>query len=181
VPLPQPLGYYCTEASTFPQTCSKGSYGPNTRVTDAAFCSACLPRQSSTPGSASCTLCVESYYKVEETNSTSRGSFDCKECLSGGAVCVEGTTLATVELLPGRWRLSGASEEVVRCFTSSPTVAGNSSDLDVVDGSWWSPCKGGVEPGFEGQGYCENGYTGPRVSSLCVYCVFLDHADPSQR
>eukprot|EP00966_Prymnesium_polylepis_P331906 7387456-Prymnesium_polylepis.6 len=82
-------------------------------------------------------------------------------------ICVESTTLATVELLPGSWRLSGASEEVVKCFTSSPTDADNTSGLGSVDGSWWSPCKGGVEPGFEGEGYCEKGYTGPR----CERCT----------
>ena len=134
------------------------------RLTDAAFCSACLPRQTSKPGSASCTICVESYYYVD-TNSTSHGSFNCKECLSGGAVCAEGTTLATVELLPGRWRLSGTSEEVVKCYTSSSTEASNASSE--IDGNWWSPCKGGGDPGFEGDGYCQLGYSGPRVSLQC--------------
>jgi hypothetical protein len=90
--------------------------------------------------------------------------------------------LANVELLPGRWRLSGASEEVVTCFTSTATVAGNASvETDStfeMDSTFWSPCKGGAEPGFEGDGYCEEGYTGPRVNSHRLHTSICP--DPDQ-
>jgi|EP00966_Prymnesium_polylepis_P139190 hypothetical protein len=155
---PQPVGFYCPEASTLPVGCSKGTFGAQPKLGDAAFCSTCPPRTTSSPGSAQCTKCVDSFYSVN-TSSTAPGSFECKPCLPGGTICAEGSALATVELPPGRWRLSGASEDVVKCFISSAT----DSSSNTTGGASWSPCKGGVEIGFEGEGYCQVGYTGPRV------------------
>eukprot|EP00966_Prymnesium_polylepis_P033100 769801-Prymnesium_polylepis.1 len=113
---------------------------------------------TSSLGSAQCTKCLDSFYRV---NGSSSGPhpFKCEPCLAGGAICAEGTSLATVELPPGRWRLSGASEEVAKCFISSTPDSSNTTGGATA----WSPCKGGIEIGFEGEGYCNTGYTGPRV------------------
>jgi hypothetical protein len=76
-------------------------------------------------------------------------SFDCKDCLSG-ATCSENTSLATVKLLPGHWRLSETSEVVSKCE-------------DVSDLNIQSPCKGGSDTSE----YCREGHTGP----LCKLCT----------
>eukprot|EP00966_Prymnesium_polylepis_P226581 5241675-Prymnesium_polylepis.1 len=158
----QPIGFYCPEASTSPRGCTKGTYGRQIRLTEAAFCTGCPPHQTSSQGSASCTMCVEDYYKVV-TDELPTGSFDCKSCaVLPGSTCAENTSVADVGLLPGRWRLSGASEQIVQCERVS------SSD---VNNSWWTPCKGGSDPGFEGAGYCQPGHAGPR----CQLCT-----EPSQ-
>eukprot|EP00966_Prymnesium_polylepis_P165073 3816731-Prymnesium_polylepis.1 len=160
---PCTLGFYCPEASTAPVGCAKGTYGSGTRLGDAAFCTTCLPPTTSLVGSASCTICLSSYYKVD-TSSISSTLFDCKPCLTGGSSCAEGTTLANVELQPGRWRLSSISEQVVKCITVSASLAagsGNATSGAPSHGEW-SPCKGGSEPGVDGDGYCEAGYFGPR-------------------
>eukprot|EP00966_Prymnesium_polylepis_P007227 166444-Prymnesium_polylepis.1 len=142
------LGFYCPEASTFPTGCAKGTYGSGTRLGNAAFCTACLPPTTSLVGSASCTLCLASYYKVD-TSAMSSASFECKSCLSGGASCSEGSTLANIELKPGRWRLSSASEQVVKCITVSSglIVYNENATGDAAALGEWSPCKGGSEPG----------------------------------
>jgi hypothetical protein len=170
--LPQPLGFYCPEATTSPIGCQRGTYGSQTRLTEAAFCSACLPSQTSYPGSVSCTMCMQSYYKVEINSTVASSSFECRPCLSGGVTCNESTALASVALAPGRWRLSSTSEEVAKCFFLSPDGTSHASDARVADGdsadaTWWSPCKGGVAAGLEGEGYCQVGYAGP----LCERCT----------
>eukprot|EP00966_Prymnesium_polylepis_P115635 2673128-Prymnesium_polylepis.3 len=137
------------------------------RLGAASFCATCLPRTTSHPGSSACAVCIESYYKVVAANATSLGSDDCKTCPSDTTYCAEDTTLATVKLLPRRWRLSGASSEFVKCRTTGSN-AGE-----------WSPCKGGSEVGSQGAGYCENGHAGPRVSRACACRIFALFSNPT--
>eukprot|EP00966_Prymnesium_polylepis_P288265 6658297-Prymnesium_polylepis.1 len=87
-------------------------------------------------------MCIPNYHKV-----AADASFECKDCLSG-ATCGENTSLATVKLLPGHWRLSETSEVVSKCEEI---------------GTAQSPCKGGSDA----SGYCREGHTGP----LCKLCT----------
>jgi len=58
--------------------------------------------------------------------------------------------MATLNMTARNWRHSTATRDTHLCKT---------------DGSW-TPCLGGDDAGFEGDGYCAPGYRGPRCE-LC--------------
>eukprot|EP00966_Prymnesium_polylepis_P073398 1704114-Prymnesium_polylepis.1 len=58
--------------------------------------------------------------------------------------------MATLNLTHGFWRLSTATSETHYCRSNGG----------------WSPCRGGVDAGHEGDGYCKPGHRGPRCE-LC--------------
>lgn len=82
---------------------------------------------------------------------------DCVRC-DDTIRCADATTLDTIELGHGRWRLGPRSTIVETCDVVISSAKNTPS---------WSPCRGGAAPGVLGDGYCESGYTGP----LCRVCV----------
>eukprot|EP00966_Prymnesium_polylepis_P043047 999936-Prymnesium_polylepis.2 len=97
--------------------------------------------------------CAEQHYRPFENSSAS----ECAACEAvKGAICGTNPTVATLNLTMGYWRHSVATIETHRCKS---------------DGSW-SPCSGGGDAGFDGEGYCAKGYRGPR----CELCDRPGHA-----
>ena len=72
-----------------------------------------------------------------------------------------GTTLETVVLEAGYWRHSTATGKVLRCRS---------------DGSW-SPCLGGGDAGSDGDGYCAEGFRGPRCELCNTTTEYSQHFD----
>ena len=98
-------------------------------------------------GFAQCTICAEDYFRPTAHSSAAL----CSTCdVIPGVNCSTNTTVATLALVAGYWRHSTATTKTHRCK---------------LDGSW-SPCRGGAEAGFEGDGYCAADYRGPRCE-LC--------------
>jgi len=175
---PCPLGFYCPEASRTPLPCAEGTIGQQERLTGGSLCFQCVPPMWSTPGSTRCTFCLATFFKAPQAASRTSGEdtnadvvvdddgtdneeeeLMCDACF-GGATCAANSSLATVELEPGRWRLSGASRVVSECVT-----VGNSTHPETGQ-PWSGPCRGGPASGLDGAGYCEPGHKGP----LCEIC-----------
>ena len=120
----------------------------------------CDVGQNSSAASAECLYCAEGYYR-QHTNSPAA---DCRPCSAvRGVSCGIDTTLATLQLAYAHWRHANATTQTWHCK---------------VEGSW-SPCQGGAFSGAEGDGYCAEGYRGPRCE-LCeglAYSRYFDQLD----
>ena len=93
-------------------------------------CNQCSQQSSSVAGSTTCDICAINYYK----DLASTPSEECKLCESAlrGVICPElNTTLSTVNVTRGWWRLSEFSTDFREC-----------EDKDGV-----TPCEGGVHVG----------------------------------
>ena len=115
------------------------------------WCQRCEPGQHSLraqknfSGSAGCTLCAVDYYRTHPQHHAS----DCMPCSAiWGVSCHSNATTETLFLQEGYWRLSALSLEVIKC-------------------TWRMPCKGGINAGLKGAGYCIDGHFGPR----CERCT----------
>eukprot|EP00966_Prymnesium_polylepis_P199055 4612717-Prymnesium_polylepis.1 len=102
---------------------------------------------SSAPGAVECDVCDAEYYLRDAAT----GASSCQPCDSlSGVSCPWNTSLASLVLAPQYWRHSPKTNDSRRCRSSGS----------------WSPCRGGVDPGDEGDGYCEPDYRGP----MCEVC-----------
>ena len=70
-----------------------------------------------------------------------------------GVQCPVGTTISTLVLLEGQWRLSSTSLDIFFCGKEDSGKNGEA-------------CIGGSDPGENGNGYCRKGHSGP----LCSTC-----------
>jgi hypothetical protein len=77
-----------------------------------------------------------------------------------GVQCAPDTTTATLNLSVGFWRHSNQTLEICRCKHSGD----------------WSPCSGGAHARYDGDGYCKDGYHGPRCE-LCEHSEYFDEDD----
>ena len=135
-----PGSFQSSEGGTRCQDCPLGTY---TSSNGSAGCTACLDRLSSYPGSAACDVCDRGFFYL--TSLTALSQSDCRECRADRGRCPIGTTLATISIHPGHWRLSNRSSIIYACEGSSGTER----------------CKGGNDAGIDGEGYCGSNYTGP--------------------
>eukprot|EP00966_Prymnesium_polylepis_P026982 624044-Prymnesium_polylepis.2 len=137
--------------------CGSGKYQAKSGASD---CSKCDVGRNSSAGSAECTYCAEDYYRQHE-HSPPR---ECQLCSAiRGVSCGLDTTLAKLRLAHAHWRHTNATAQPWACKS---------------DGGW-SPCHGGSDAGTEGNGYCTEGYHGPRCE-LCdgpAYSKFFDKLD----
>eukprot|EP00966_Prymnesium_polylepis_P094668 2191252-Prymnesium_polylepis.1 len=106
-------------------------------------------------------MCAAGFYRITALIDASQ--FICSSCVEH-ADCPYNATLETLQLHVQHWRHSNASSEIWRCESRGS----------------WSPCRGGIEAGDNGGGYCRDGYHGPRCE-LCVgvspYSHYLDKID----
>ena len=165
--IPCPRGMYVAEANA--SACSlcgagmaqpvQGSVGcsicPSRTYSreGAAECNNCLPRTSSHPGSSTCNVCDTGYYRLDaQTDSTPEA---CGLCPAKGGSCPMNTTLETIFVHPGHWRLSSWSKVISSCEGSNATVR-------CTGGSRASSANSSVS----GDGYCGELYSGPECK-LC--------------
>jgi hypothetical protein len=122
-----------------------------------AECRTCKEAQDSLSGSATCTLCADRYYRPH----AHLPAVECVPCSTiRGVACGSNATIHTLNLTQGYWRHSGGTNETHHCKS---------------DGSW-TPCFGGADAGADGDGYCAQGYRGPRCE-LCdgpAYSRYFD-------
>jgi len=103
-----------------------------------------------TSASTGCTLCAPGYYRTDSSLPAS----SCTSCgFIQGGVCDINTTIQTIYIKPGYWRMSGESLEILPCDTGTDS------------GTFASSCKGGYSS--EDDGYCLEEFTGPS----CALCV----------
>ena len=94
-------------------------------------------------GSAGCTLCAANFFRPD-VQLPSSACTTCEEI--PGVTCPFNSTIETLVLREGYWRLSPKTLQTWRCMESGS----------------WSPCRGGSEAGINGDGFCREGYRGPR-------------------
>ena len=126
----------------------RGTTGTRLRLGDAAFCSPCVPPTSSSEGSQACSWCERGFFSTRTANDS---AISCVPCPENGK-CAPNTTLPTLRVLHGFWRLSEESQEVYKCAQAGPNKS--------------TPCRGGRVAGFDGEGYCTEGHRGPRCEAL---------------
>jgi len=138
---PCPVGYSQPhEGSVACFACGEGEYQPEV---GAATCRVCKAATSSLSGSDQCRICAPSYRRPNADSSVTQ----CESCDNiPGALCGANTTIASLILRPGYWRLSTLTTKTYRCDT-----LGNQT------------CVGGTE----GNSICKDGHAGP----LCKVCV----------
>ena len=126
------------------RNCEIGRYQP---YKGAAECLQCVAPLSAVVGSPVCSVCGATWYQV--TTSTPPSALNCQPCPSAFD-CGVNTTLSTVMVRPGYWRLSASAQTAYRCR-----------------GDERGPCTGGREVGQLGDGYCNGNSSGP----LCEVCA----------
>ena len=112
------------------------------------LCEPCPIEGTSSELGGACAICAAGWYKLSDDTPAE----DCNQCPEWARCAEAGNTLATLELLPGYWRVSNRSSDVWPCASG-----GNNS----------SPCEGGSHPGASGDGYCIDGHAG----ALCEGCT----------
>jgi len=119
-----------------------------------------LKATSNASGSAGCTICAVDYYRPNANSPASA----CALCSAiSGVYCPSNTTIETLFLNPGYWRHSSSTLETWYCRNNGAR----------------SPCVGGDDAGRNGDGYCEEGYHGPRCE-LCsgsLYSKYFSKID----
>ncbi|KAL1519160.1 hypothetical protein AB1Y20_003420 [Prymnesium parvum] len=118
--------------------CLSGFYAPREGM---SVCDRCDYPTGSLPGKASCDVCTDNLYLSS--------SDECLPC-PRGAECPANTTLESLVLKPGFWRLSPLTAQIHSC-----------KGLDSENASALTPCLGGA-----GVGECQTNHTGP----LCETC-----------
>ena len=122
--------------------CQSGTYSS---ISGSAECNNCLTRLSSDNGATSCSLCDKDYFLLDEKTAATPEDCDASLCNDVEVECPKGSTLETLVLRPGYWRLSNRSRAISACSGGNATAR----------------CKGGSDAGSDGNGYCGELYTGP--------------------
>ena len=148
-------GGYCVSGGFFP--CSTGTFNPSPGESDAAACLSCQAHFGEDNlvtlevGASSPTQCVCAADYYDEAMSEAGRS--CKRCNDNDMQCTQsGLMLATVPLLPSRWRHTNRTAAIYDCDSVGNTSA----------------CLGGEWDGTS-DGYCADGHEGPR----CQWCSDL--------
>ena len=113
-------------------------------MSDTRQCTPCPLGMSSDAGTkVRCTYCASGFV-LRRYKDVADSADDCEECtLKQGEICAENTTLRTLHLAPGWWRLSEWTTDVRRCDAGA--------------------CLGGALPG---DASCATNQTGP----MCRVC-----------
>ena len=120
--------------------CLAGTYA---QYASSAFCDDCPGDGYSLPGWTTCTLCNKEYYYSLDGR--------CVRCPEGTSCPTDGgSTLELLTIEKDFWRVAPASDIVLDC---------------PVPGA----CVGGTTFADEGNGYCEEGYTGPLCAVVSMH------------
>eukprot|EP00966_Prymnesium_polylepis_P086447 2001199-Prymnesium_polylepis.1 len=148
------------EGRTSCDLCVAGTHQPDEGE---AVCLQCLAGLASAPGSAQCAVCAAGFFRPH-ANSPAVECTRCDDAATKGVECEFNATIRTLVLKARHWRHSTATLRTYPCRSN--------------DGGW-TPCRGGVGVGNDGDGYCATGYQGPRCE-LCdgsAYSRYFDKLD----
>jgi len=141
--------------------CLAGEYQPEVGSVE---CRRCEDGRYSLPGASRCTMCAVGYFRESASSPVSQ----CAPCAQlRGVSCGLNATVMTFNVSKGYWRHSPFTMQTHACKWSNG----------------WTPCKGQSDPGVDGDGYCEPGYTGPRCE-VCAgedYSMYFDKLDATCR
>ena len=141
-------------------------------------CTACRPGVAASPGSPTCDICAEGFFRLSAADDAS----SCVRCPETVVSCPRDATLETMELSAGWWRASNQSAEWHWCgetpgyvrFLLLPWLEGNSpSPGNRTDVKAQSMCLGGADGG---ETSCAPTHLGPLCRS-CNSSYYFDEAD----
>ena len=135
VPTPCPVGAYCTGTSPKPINCSEGFYNNATGQQDMGACKSCPENSKSAEGSVILAAC-----KCDKGYFNSRpelGAVKCEVCPVGSSCPHVGTTLASIMMKRGYYRVSNTSIDLRECPDSSHDSSGCPGGVGLGEG----PCK----------------------------------------
>ncbi|KAL1523059.1 hypothetical protein AB1Y20_018019 [Prymnesium parvum] len=132
--------------------CAAGSF-----LTAQLTCERCPDKLSSRKGARAgeCSECATGYFLRDLTKRVQSDSSACELCPTG-AVCEAGSTIYSIQLKRGWWRLSNSTTDLRNCAEGATSC--NSND------SLW--CDGGCDGGAS-VGVCRAGQAGP----MCRVCA----------
>eukprot|EP00966_Prymnesium_polylepis_P193121 4476072-Prymnesium_polylepis.2 len=120
---PSPGQAYCAACESGHVQSDFGSIAcvpcPVGSVFESGTCVPCPPLTSSAPGATSCEVCAADHY-LPPGRLASKDN--CKEC-PRGARCNWNTSVATMQVQPGFWRLSQFTSITYQCRSSGNTTA----------------------------------------------------------
>ena len=102
--------------------CRTRTGGTYTGINGSAECSNCLTRLSSYEGSTSCDVCAEGFFRLDAQTVATPNNCDDSLCTDPGVYCPHDTTLETILLRPGFWRVSNRSREISACSGGNVTA-----------------------------------------------------------
>jgi len=135
--------------------CAPGTFQPSEGRSE---CRLCATRTTSVPPYTSCSGCDSGF--VRSSGAVAATQESCRPCHPLATCPLNSTTLATMQLRPGAWRLSPFSHMLETCGEARGT----------------SPCTGGRDAGADGAGYCRTGHSGLRCE-ICLEGAYFSAAD----
>jgi len=121
--------------------CKSGTF----QLTEHEQCNPCKPASTSSPngavGEGSCSVCNHGYYRLSADSSPS----SCIPCLAGAA-CDFNTTLQTLILREGFWRLSPWATRLLTCTNATSACLGGDHVGKCADGRSGPRCSVCTEP-----------------------------------
>ena len=188
-----PLGHWCSAGKKI--ECVRNTYNGRLNMDDASACVPCPPN-SHTPHAAATSaracVCDVGFFATTTRNATETDTeaesdalqhglhepLTCHSCISGTACTEPATTLASLPLQAGFWRVSTSSLDVRRCPAAATAVQNGSSGLSSgCHGGAANPCKPSLARGaWEESPFCLvcNVTDGSRyyddATSTCLEC-----------
>lgn len=154
-----PPGTY--QPTTGGSSCLPCPAGTHQQYAGEPACKVCELPTSAPPGASLCDVCAAGYMRATAT--TAPSSISCHACPTG-ALCALNTTVATLQISPGHWRVSSDADAVYPCTTTpngvTPCLGSNASVGSTSD------ARGGNTTDASGP-LCWPGHTGP----LCEVCA----------
>eukprot|EP00966_Prymnesium_polylepis_P294374 6798074-Prymnesium_polylepis.1 len=121
------------------------------------------PASGQSSDSRGCTLCAEHYYRLD----THLPAAECTPCTGlRGVHCGLNSTLETISIMRGFWRHSTAALEVLPCRSSN---------------EGWTPCSGGQEAGFDGDGCALKSESNTDAATTATVLRHIAHTRSSER
>ena len=165
-----PLGHWCSAGKKI--ECVRNTYNGRLNMDDASACVPCPPN-SHTPHAAATSaracVCDVGFFATTTRNATETDTetesgalqhgllpLTCHSCISGTACTEPATTLASLPLQAGFWRVSTSSLDVRRCPAAATAVQNGSSGLSSgCHGGAANPCKPSLARGaWEESPFC---------------------------
>ena len=163
IEVPCPMGHYCKDGQVVP--CAEGHYSNKTGQSDRSTCEACPPFSTSSAGSTSIfdCICIMGYYDAR-TNFSARPA-ECRLCVAATHCTERNTTVGTIPLRIGYYRISTQTLDIHACPDSTVgcAVTADGTTGLCLDGT--SGCRGGVFNASSPRDYrdaqCASGLKGP--------------------
>ena len=122
--------------------CPRGKYATNRGQ---GLCIPCPHRLSSHPGASTCSTCAAGFYlhdiNVDRSTLLAAPDQQCLPCPSEGAICGWNTTVETLNLTAGFWRIALSTIDVRPCPTASHCLGGVDIASQCVTGTTGPLCR----------------------------------------